>query len=325
MTSETWTVTGPQIIDVEHINALDATILTGRIDVVAHDDPTRTDARVEVHAVDGRPLEIRLDGGRLRVGYGPTVGGWKGFLETFRTYSGKDTADVHVAVPADAHVKLSTVRGDGLVAGVRAGVRVATVSGAVMTSHTTGALRVDTVSGDVTVSEHDGSIAMDSVSGELTATGALDDVKLDSVSGGITLDTRRTPSAVLVNAVSADVLVRLPDPGAMDYAVRCVSGRLLVDGVEYRGTATSFKRPADPAAGASSPLRLSAVSGNVTVLRAADPGEAYGEYVPPTDVSDGEVHDAPGAVHDAVPGEVHDAPGEASDAAGPFVAGTVDR
>lgn len=272
MTIESWTVDGPQIIDVESVDFLDATILNGRIDVVAHDDASRTDTRVEVHSIAGRSLEIRVEGSKLRIGYEPATGGWKSFVDRFGGYTGRDSADVHVAVPAAVYVKLSTVRGEGLVAGVRSGARVATVSGSVMITGTTGALRVDTVSGEVCVSEHVGRIAMDSVSGELTATGALEEVTLDSVSGAVTLDTRITPSAVTVNAVSADVLVRLPNPDAMSYEVRVMSGRLLVDGVEYRGKATTFRQSRET--GDEHPLRVSAVSGNVTVLRADHAADA---------------------------------------------------
>ncbi|WP_426309257.1 DUF4097 family beta strand repeat-containing protein [Cellulosimicrobium sp. E-16] len=267
MTQESWTVTGPQAIDLARVRTLDATVIGGRIDVVAHDDPTRTDTRVEVHSVVGRPLEVRLEGTTLRVGYGPFVAGWKGFLERFRTYTGKDAADVHVAVPGTTQVKVATVQGEALVAGVRDGARLATVSGSVMTSRTRGGLRVDTVSGEVSASEHDGPVRMDSVSGGLTATGALHALRLDSVSGSVTVDTRTTPTEITVSAVSADVLVRLPDPDAMDYAIRCVSGRLLVDGAEQRGSARSFHRPAR--SGKGSPVRVSAVSGDVTVLRGA--------------------------------------------------------
>ncbi len=288
MTSDTWTVSGPQTIDVDGVTAVDATILTGRIDVVAHDNPARTDARVEVHAVEGRPLEVRLEGGTLRVSAGAVDSGWKGFVERFRSYSGLDRADVQIAVPPNAHVRVRTVRGDALVAGVRSGVRAATVYGSIVTTHTSGTARVDTVSGDVTLSEHDGDVTMDSVSGELTATGALGALRFDSVSGDITADSRTTPESTAINTVSGSVLLRVPDPAALDYAVRCVSGRLLVDGTEYRSTAGSaLKRPAQSGAEGRS-LRLSAVSGNITVLR----GDAeYG--FPDAPIADAPVPDAP--------------------------------
>ena len=293
MTQQAWTVTGPQTVRLDRVAALDATVIGGRIDVVAHDDPTRTDAVVEVHSVTGRPLEVTVDGGSLRVGYGSWGAGWKGFLERFRTYTGKDAADVHVAVPARTAVKVATVQGEGLVAGMREGVRVGTVSGSVVTSRTSGELRVDTVSGEVSASEHDGAVRMDSVSGGLTATGALRSLRVDSVSGSVTVDTRTTPSEVRVSAVSAHVLLRLPDPDVMDYAISCVSGRLLVDGVQQRGTPGTFTQPARFGEGA--PVRVTAVSGDVTVLRGS-----------PEDVQDAPVdepvHDDAGAPGWGTPG-----------------------
>lgn len=263
MATESWTVTGPQTIDVGPVSRLDANLLNGRIDVVVHDEPG---VRVEVHSIEGRPLEVRLEGDRLRVGYSPT-GGWQGFLDSFRNYRGKDRADVYVGVPAHVAVKFATVRGDGLVAGTHAKVSVATVGGSVMTTQTAGSVRVDTVSGEVTVRDHVGTLVMDSVSGDLTASGALSDVKLNTVSGNVTLDSSSTPDSMNVNAVSADVLVRVPEPDALDYALRCVSGRLVVDGVEHRGTPGGAYRQGGPAVGPSKRLQVNSVSGNVTVLR----------------------------------------------------------
>jgi hypothetical protein len=146
---------------------------------------------------------------------------------------------------------------------------------------------------------------MDSVSGSLTATGALRSLHLDSVSGSVTVDTRTTPAELAVNAISADVLVRLPDPDAMDYAIRCVSGRLLVDGTEQRGTTGSFARPAREGRGA--PVRVSAVSGDVTVLRGA-PEDAYGTRDAPIAAED----DAVGSPAWGSPG-----PRDAAPATGP--------
>lgn len=297
-----WTVDGPQVLDLEGVTRLDATIIKGRIDVVAHEDPAATSARVEVHEVDGRELEIRFDAdGTLRIGYTFLESGWKGIVEKFRTYNGKDSVDVHVALPPGTDVKVATVRGEGLVAGVRAGARASTVAGSVLTAHTRGHLRVETVSGEVTVSDHEGRLTMDSVSGDLTATGRLEEIKLDTVSGGVTLDSGTTPELISVNGVSADVVVRLPDPDAMSYALRSVSGRLLVDGVEYRTSAGSFKHPADPTQALGlAPLTVNAVSGNVTILRGdrAAPGP-WGS--PAEDAFAGAV---PHDVQDAVPSDV---------------------
>lgn len=301
MATENWTVTGPQTIDVGPVGRLDANLLNGRIDVVVHDEPG---VRVEVHSLEGRPLEVRLDGDRLTVGYSPT-GGWQGFLDSFRNYRGKDRADVYVGVPAHVRVKLATVQGDGLVAGTQAKVSVATVGGSVMTTQTAGAVRVDTVTGEVTVRDHVGTLVMDSISGDLTASGALSDVKLNTVSGNVTLDSSSTPDAMNVNAVSADVLVRVPEPDELDYTLRCVSGRLVVDGVEHRGTPGGAYRQAGPAGTTGKKLQVNSVSGNVTVLR-GEPADAWGGSAPhrgthPVTPQDAWSYDAPTGADPAAP------------------------
>src|SRR6478752_1820538 len=83
MASESWVVAGPQIIEIEKITSLRVQLVAGRVDVVAHDGPG---ARIEVHDVDGRPLEVSLADGELWVGYQFTLGGWDGFLEKFRNF-----------------------------------------------------------------------------------------------------------------------------------------------------------------------------------------------------------------------------------------------
>ena len=97
MTEESWVVSGPQVIEVDEVRSLRVQLVGGRVDVVTHEEPG---ARIEVHDVDGRPLEVSLIDGELRVGYQFTLGGWEGFLEKFRNFRDKDSADVSIAVPA---------------------------------------------------------------------------------------------------------------------------------------------------------------------------------------------------------------------------------
>ena len=121
MSAESWVVTGPQIIEIEEVDALRVGLVRGRVDVVTRDEPG---ARIEVHAVDGRPLEVSLSDGELRVGYTFTLGGWENFLDTFRNFRDRDTADVHIAVPRHVAVRLGTVSAEGLLAGVLRGASV---------------------------------------------------------------------------------------------------------------------------------------------------------------------------------------------------------
>ena len=60
MSTESWVVAGPQVIEVEDLRALRVGLVGGRVDVVAHDDPDARGARLEVHRVDGRPLGSSL-------------------------------------------------------------------------------------------------------------------------------------------------------------------------------------------------------------------------------------------------------------------------
>ena len=209
MASESWVVAGPQIIEIEAITSLRVQLAGGRVDVVAHDGPG---ARIEVHAVDGRPLEVSLSGdGELRVGYQFTLGGWDGFLEKFRNFSGKDRADVHLAVPRRG----AGQGGHGVAPtacwpGSSEDASVSTVSGTLITDGTRGRLGANTVSGEIVVRDHRGDLKLNSVSGELAASGELSLVQANSVSGSLTFDVTSGTSSVTATTVSGDVTVRLP-------------------------------------------------------------------------------------------------------------------
>ena len=168
---ESWVVSGPQVIDVDEVRSLRVQLVGGRVDVVVHDEPG---ARIEVHSVDGRPLEVSLIDGELRVGYSFTLGGWEGFLEKFLNFRDKDRADVSIAVPRDLPTKVGTVSADGLLAGVEAQASVSTVSGSLVVDGTRGRLSANTVSGEVVVRDHSGDLTLNTVSGDLAASGALD-------------------------------------------------------------------------------------------------------------------------------------------------------
>ena len=57
MEGDSWVVVGPQIIEVDDVRAVRVALVGGRADVVGRDEPG---ARIEVHRVDGRPLEVSL-------------------------------------------------------------------------------------------------------------------------------------------------------------------------------------------------------------------------------------------------------------------------
>jgi hypothetical protein len=260
MAAERWTVTGPQTIELDGVTALSARIIDGRVDVVAHDEPT---TRVEVHAVDGRPLEVRLEeDGRLVVGH-ETLTGWKAFFENFSDFTGRARVDLHVAVPRGVPVKLGTVRGDALLAGTHAEAQASTVSGSVLVTDSEGSLDVNTVSGEVTVRDHRGEVRTNGVSGEVTVTGWASSVDTTTVSGDVTLDLYDQPRFVRCNSVSGSLVVRVPDPSTVGARLSGVGGRLVVGGLEAKGFGTKVLRST---AATATTLEANVVTGDVTVI-----------------------------------------------------------
>ena len=271
MAEESWVVSGPQVIDVEEVRSLRVQLVAGRVDVVTHDEPG---ARIEVHGVDGRPLEVSLLDGELRVGYQFTLDRWEGFLDRFRNFRDRDRADVSIAVPRELPTRVGTVSAEGLVAGIRAVVSVSTVSGSVVVDGTRGRLGASSVSGEVVVRDHAGDLSLHTVSGEFAASGALTRVQANSVSGELALDVTSGSTAIDATTVSGDVTVRLPAGEAVDVTATAVSGRLVVDGEDHSANMPG-RRVVLRTQHATSTVSASTVSGNVTVLRGpADPGTA---------------------------------------------------
>ena len=271
MAEESWVVTGPQVIEVDDVRSLRVQVVGGRVDVVAHDEPG---VRLEVHSVDGRPLEVDLRDGELRVGYPFTLGGWEGFLDKFRTFrSTRDRVDISLAVPRALTTKVGTVSADGLLEGVHAAASVSTVSGSLVVDGTRGSLGADTVSGEVVVRDHTGELTLNSVSGELAASGALSRVHAATVSGELALDVTTGGASVDASSVSGDVTVRVPEGEGVHVTADAVSGRLVVDGEERGGRFPG--RHLDVTTGdGRSRVTASTVSGHVTLLRGAPAGVA---------------------------------------------------
>lgn len=264
MSVDTWVVTGPQIIEVEQLDALRVGLVRGRVDVVAHDEPG---ARIEVHSVSGRPLEVSLTGGELRVGYAFTLRGWDSFLDDFRNLRDRDSADVHIAVPRHTTVRLGTVGAEGLLAGVLAGASISTVAGSIVTDGTQGAVVANTVSGEIVVRAHDGDLRLSSVSGELTASGPLARVVASTVSGAITLDVSSGSASIVASSVAGNVTVRLPAGRGVNVSARSVTGRVVIDGHEHKGATPGQTKVELRADDGTCEITANTVSGHLTVLR----------------------------------------------------------
>lgn len=264
MSGEVWTVTGPEQIELEEVRAVRIGLVGGRVDVIGRDEPG---ARVEVHAVRGRPLEIGLVDGELRIGYATTLTGWEKMLERFRGVTTSDAAEVHVAVRHDVPVRLGTVSADGLLAGTTADASVSTVSGSLVTDSTSGRLTAKTVSGDLVLRAHDGGLHANGVSGTVTASGAFDQLGVTTVSGAVVVDAARAVS-VAAQTVSGDVTVRVPAGLGLEVTGRSVSGRVVVDEAESGASGPGGGSFARVVGDGACHVRVTTVSGDVTVLRA---------------------------------------------------------
>ena len=259
MTTQRWTITQPQTIELDDVSELSARIVDGRLDVVAHDEPV---TRIEVHSTDGRPVEVQVKDGKLVVGHEALVG-WKPFFEKFSDFTGMASADIYIAVPRAVPCRVGTIRGETMLAGTRGDMRAKTISGSILVTDTEGSLDVNTISGEVTAREHTGNVRINGVSGDVTITGNLTSVESNTVSGTVTLDLFSQPGRLGCNAVSGDLLVRLPDPACVEAKLTSMTGRLVVGGVEATGFGSKTLHPTAPA---QTVVDANAVSGNVTVI-----------------------------------------------------------
>ncbi|MEO7236628.1 MAG: DUF4097 family beta strand repeat-containing protein [Lapillicoccus sp.] len=282
MAAQEWRIEGPRVLDIggegERVERLEVGIVAGRVDVVTHDDsPT---ARVEVTEVEGLPVQVRWDGGRLRVLHGkedgfPLLEMLKRTVESF----GHNRAVISISVPVATRTSVSTVSATAVVTGVHAKVSVNTVSGTVTLSDLVGPIDLNTVSGPVEGEDLDGPTSVNTVSGSVTLQASrLPTVDANTVSGDIALDLTAGAARIQSSSVSGDVTVRAP-LGGFDVEGHTATGHVVVDG---RTLLSSRKHGFGGFGGIGGGGRLqegdgalkvtaNAVSGNVVVLRSNAP------------------------------------------------------
>jgi DUF4097 and DUF4098 domain-containing protein YvlB len=261
MSNRSWTVGEPTVVEIdEPVARLDATLVRGRIDIVAHEG---TGSRVEVHAVSGRPIEVSLAGRTLKVGYRNVS--VSGFLDKLRSFRADESADVQITVPAEVALRLAVIKGDGLVAGLHGDARVSTVGGPLVVDQCAGSMKASTVSGELVVRDFDGTLTASTVSGPVTVSGGLSELTASSVSGDLTMDLTAAPRIAKISSVSGDVVLRAPQVERLRLKLSAASGRVTVDGVEHPDPRHKGIHidPKDPVGAAV----VSVVSGDLTILR----------------------------------------------------------
>ncbi|GAA3933091.1 DUF4097 family beta strand repeat-containing protein [Microbacterium soli] len=253
-----------RVIDIASASQLKIGLVGGQVDVIAHDDPG---IRIEVHGVTTKDLRIESDGTRVEIDH-PQIG-WDNFLEVFRNFgAGGPRAEISVAVPRTIALALGVVSAGALVSGIRTDIRLNTVSGDIIADEVRGDLSVNSVSGDVQLRGLAGAVTANSVSGDVAVTGTLRKATIDTVSGAILIDAVGDANTVNLNTVSGGVTVRLDETLPANYALRSMSGRLMVDGIQRSsGGPSSYTGTVGELAGSFVDVRANTVSGGITVLR----------------------------------------------------------
>jgi hypothetical protein len=231
MAENSWTVTGPQTIDVDGISSLKLGIVRGRFDIVTHDEDV---ARIEVSEVHGDPLAVTVADGRLEVRHqlhGPQ--GWFKNLMGSVNNNSSNSVVISIAVPAGVEVEAGTVSGDGLVSGISGHTKLNTVSGSVMSDGTSGDLHVNTVSGEVIARNHRGVLTAKSVSGEVTASGLFSHIRANTVSGDMSFDLQGFTHDFGANSVSGDMTIRLPRDVGVDIVANSANGAVVIDDQKF--------------------------------------------------------------------------------------------
>ncbi len=263
MEQNSWTVTGPQTIDVDGVRSLKLGIVRGRFDIVTHDEDV---ARVEVSELGGDPLAVSLTDGRLEVRHqlhGPQ--GWfKNLMGTVNNNSSNSVV-VSIALPAGVDVEAGTVSGDGMVAGVTGHTRLSTVSGSVLADGTAGELGVSTVSGEVIARNHHGVLTAKSVSGEVTASGDFSNIRANTVSGDLSFDLHGFTQDFGANSVSGDVTIRLPHDVGVDIIAKTASGAVVIDDQKYSQPGGTVQTIAGPDTKLML-VRTNSVSGKTSIV-----------------------------------------------------------
>jgi hypothetical protein len=278
MAQEKWLVDEPKTIDTGVVRALRVGLVSGQVDVVAHDEPT---ARVEVHQVSGKPIKVEVDGDTLTVDH-PQIR-WDDPLGFLRSFRGKARADVSILVPRDATVTIGVVSAGVLLSGAERGATLHTVTGDVVVDGIVGDVTVNALSGTTTVRDQHGALTVHTVSGDVVATGDIRRFSADGVSADVVVDLHGSPDQARVNTVSGSVDVRLEHGVPYSGVFATATGSMQFDDEVLRGVRGSTTKTSGELSGAYLDLRVNSVSGPIAVVHAGPVASTTTADVPTTD------------------------------------------
>ncbi|MCD2441270.1 DUF4097 domain-containing protein [Agromyces sp. SYSU K20354] len=265
MSIEKWVIAPGEsrVIDLELVRKLKVSLIGGKVDVIAHDEPG---ARIEITGVTGKDLKVEIDGDVLDIDH-PQLR-WDNFIEVFKGWAGSAKAQVSILAPRHVVMKLGMVSGDTLVSGFATDAKLSTVSGDLVLDTHEGDVELSSVSGEMSAGNHVGRITAHSVSGDIVATGDVRSFNADTVSGDMVLDAYGTPDRVDTNTVSGDLTVRFDTGSGARYRINTVSGTVLLDDTTIKGMlGKGFERVTGELAGRWLDLGANSVSGSISVMR----------------------------------------------------------
>ncbi|MFB7478175.1 DUF4097 domain-containing protein [Streptomyces anulatus] len=262
-----WTIAEPRKLAFEDpVTALHVRIVDGTVNVVGTDEP---DARLEVSAIDGPPLVVTQEDGRLTVAYEDLP--WPHFLGWFDPEVRHRSAVVTLVVPAAASVEVGAIGAGAVVSGISGRTEVRGISGDSTLVGLTGAVRGESLSGSLEAQGVTGDLRFHSVFGDLTVVdGAGASVRAESVSGAMVLDVDPSgkPTDIRLATVSGEIAIRLPHPADARVEANTASGSVsnAFEDLRVRGQWGSKKITGTLGAGTGT-LRATTMSGSIALLR----------------------------------------------------------
>lgn len=262
-----WTIAEPRKLAFEDpVTALHVRIVDGTVNVVGTDEPG---ARLEVSAIEGPPLLVTQEDGRLTVAYEDLP--WPHFLGWFDPKVRHRSAVVTLLVPAASSVEVGAIGAGAVVSGISGRTEVRGVSGDSTLVGLTGAVRGESLSGSLEAQGVTGDLRFHSVFGDLTVVdGAGASVRAESVSGAMVLDVDPSgkPTDIRLATVSGEIAIRLPHPANARVEANTASGSVsnAFEDLRVGGQWGSKKITGTLGAGTGT-LRATTVSGSIALLR----------------------------------------------------------
>ncbi|MFH9368598.1 DUF4097 family beta strand repeat-containing protein [Streptomyces sp. or20] len=262
-----WTIAEPRKLAFEDpVTALHVRIVDGTVNVVGTDEP---DARLEISAIEGPPLVVTQEDGRLTVAYEDLP--WPHFLGWFDPKGRNRSAVVTLVVPAASSVEVGVIGAGAVVSGISGRTEVRGISGDSTLVGLTGAVRGESLSGSLEAQGVTGDLRFHSVFGDLTVVdGAGASVRAESVSGAMVLDVDPSgkPTDIRLATVSGEIAIRLPHPADARVEANTASGSVsnAFEDLRVRGQWGSKKITGTLGAGTGT-LRATTVSGSIALLR----------------------------------------------------------